>query len=241
VFVPYCTADVFLGSRTVAYSTSAVPKRSFQIQHWGRVDAERVLGWVFTHFLDPDLIFVTGSSAGAIPSPLYASRLAQHYPHAKVVQLGDAAGGYRASAVPGLLALWGVTSVLQRDDAYRGIDSAAFTFETLYIVAARTTPGVTFAQYNAVEDADQLTFLSMLGVRGVPLHQLLVENFADIRHANPRFRSYTSPGEEHTILLRPEFYTLAVDGVLFRDWVAGLLDGAPTLDVGQSLLASGKP
>jgi hypothetical protein len=41
----------------------------------------------------------------------------------------------------------------------------------------------------------------------------------------------------HTILLRPEFYTLTVDSVGFRDWLAGLLDGAEVKDVGESLLA----
>jgi hypothetical protein len=42
----------------------------------------------------------------------------------------------------------------------------------------------------------------------------------------------------HTILRRPEFYSLMVDGVLVRDWVADLLDGKHVSDVGQSLLAT---
>ena len=40
----------------------------------------------------------------------------------------------------------------------------------------------------------------------------------------------------HTILRRPEFYSLTVDGVAVRDWVADLLDGKRVSDVGQSLL-----
>jgi hypothetical protein len=244
VFVPYCTGDVFLGARTVAYSVPGAmdtPERRFQIQHRGSVNAEHVLAWVFAHSPDPDLVFVTGSSAGAIPTPFYASRLARRYPRARIVQLGDAAGGYRARAVPGILALWGATGVLGRDEAFRGIDSAAVTFETLYVVASRTTPRITFAQDNSAADAVQLRFLSMLGVRGKRLQQLLVENLADIRRANPRFRTYPGPGEGHTILIRPEFYTLAVDGVAFRDWFAGLLGGARMPDVGQSQLAGSEP
>jgi len=238
VFVPYCTADVFLGTHTVAYSAPATagnPERSLQIQHWGRADADSVMNWVFTHFRAPALVFVTGSSAGAIPSPLYASRVAQHYPQARVVQLGDAAGGYRAKAITGILAGWGATSSLLTDSSYRGVDSATFNLETLYIVASRATPRVTFSQYNNAEDAIQLAFLHLLGVDG-KLPPLLAANLADIRRANPRFRSYTSPGDIHTILLRPEFYTLTVDSISFRDWVAGLLDGTEVKDIGESLL-----
>jgi hypothetical protein len=151
VFVPYCTADIFLGNRTVTYSvpaTDSAPERSTQIQHWGSADADSVMNWVYSHFPEPSLVFVTGSSAGAIPSPLYASRVAQHYPNARVVQLGDAAGGYRAKAITDILAGWGATSSVLSDSVFRGVDSATFNLETLYIVGSQATPRVTFTQYN---------------------------------------------------------------------------------------------
>ena len=107
----------------------------------------------------------------------------------------------------------------------------------LYVVAARFTPRVSFAQYNSAEDNVQLSFLTTLGVQDVKLARLLSLNLADIRRANPGLRVYTPPGQMHTILRRPEFYTLAVDGVAVRDWVAGLLDGVRVPDVGESLLA----
>jgi hypothetical protein len=239
VFVPYCTADVFLGNRTVTYSVPAsdsAPARSTQVQHWGSADADSVMNWVFSHFTAPSLVFVTGSSAGAIPSPLYASRVAEHYPSARVVQLGDAAGGYRAKAITDILAGWGATSALLTNPAYRGVDSATFNLETLYIVGSRATPRVMFTQYNNSDDAIQVIFLRLLGVKDT-LPAMIAGNLADIRAANPKFRSYTSPGDMHTILLRPEFYTLTVDSVAFRDWLAGLLDGGEVKDVGESLLA----
>ena len=239
VFVPYCTADAFLGARTVSYSvpdTTRAPPVRFQVIHSGRANARWALAWVYAHFANPSLVFVTGSSAGAIPTPLYASLVARHYPRARVVQLGDAAGGYRAPVIPEILALWGATGALKPDPAYRGVDSATLTFETLYQVAARTTPRVSFAQFNSAEDNVQLSFLRMLGVRDVPLARLLAANHADIRRTHP-LRTYTAPGHMHTVLLRPQFYTLAVDGIAIRDWVAGLLEGKSLSDVGQSLLA----
>ncbi|HKE91244.1 MAG TPA: pectin acetylesterase-family hydrolase [Gemmatimonadales bacterium] len=242
IFIPYCTGDVFLGARTVSYSSTDTTgaKHPFDIRHRGRANAEQAVAWVYARYPAPQLVFVTGSSAGAIPSPLYASLVAQHYPHARVVQLGDGAGGYRAAAIPGILAMWGATTALRQDAAFRGVDSATLTFETLYEVAGRTNPQVTFAQYNSSEDNVQLSFLAMLGVHDVRFADLLAANFADIRRINPVLRTYTAPGPMHTILRRPEFYSLTVEGVAIRDWVADLLDGKRVADVGQSLLAPPK-
>jgi pectinacetylesterase len=240
-FAPYCTGDVFLGTRTVTYGgpDTRPPEPRFQIRHQGAANAESVLRWVFDHVTAPDLVFVTGGSAGAVATPFYASRLAVHYPRARVVQLGDGAGGYRAPAVPAILAHWGAVQLLRQEPAFRALDTAALNFETLYVVASRTTPHVTFAQFNTSEDAEQLGGLSLSGVRGIPLEQLLRDNFTDITRANPRFRTYTGPGQVHTILRRPEFYTLVVDGVSFRDWVARLLEGGQVRNVGQNLLSGG--
>jgi hypothetical protein len=238
VFIPYCTGDVFLGARTVSYSNTDTTgtRRQFEIRHRGRANADQAVAWVYAQYPAPQLVFVAGSSAGAIPSPLYASEVAQHYPRARVVQLGDGAGGYRAPAIPGILAMWGATTALRQDAAYRGVDSATLTFETLYEVAAATTPHVTFAQYNTAADNVQLAFLAMLGVRDVRFEDFLRTNFADIRRSNLALRTYTAPGPMHTILRRAEFYSLTVDGVAIRDWVADLLDGKGVADVGQSLL-----
>ena len=56
---------------------------------------QAVLDWTYANVSEPEQIFVTGSSAGAIPSPFYAALIADHYTEATVTQLGDGAGGYR--------------------------------------------------------------------------------------------------------------------------------------------------
>jgi hypothetical protein len=239
VFVPYCTADLHLGARTLTYYTTSVAEaaRDFTIHHAGAANVSNVLEWVYASVARPELVFVAGSSAGAIPSPMYAAQIARHYRQARVVQLGDAAGGYHASAIPGILARWGAMEMLRRDSAYRAVDSAAMTFETLYIVSARQVPRATFAQFNTAEDGTQLAFLEQLGERGVPLPSLLAFNLNKIRNQNLAFRSYTAPGSLHTILQRPAFYTLTVDNVRVRDWVAALIEGRDVPDVGNRLLS----
>lgn len=237
VFIPYCTADLHLGARVRPYSeTVRDGRRNYRIHHNGAANASGALAWVYDHYDRPDVVFVAGGSAGAIPSPVFAARIARQYPRARVVQLGDAGGGYRAPAIPAILARWGATAVLRRQLAYRSVDTAALTLESFYVVAARDAPGVRFAQYNNAEDKSQLFFLEQLGLRDASLPGLLALNLAEIRRANPRFRSYTAPGKAHTILLTPQFYALTVDGVAIRAWVAALLDGRAVRNVGDSLL-----
>jgi hypothetical protein len=239
LYVPYCTGDLHLGSRSVSYTSSGsslVPSRTFSVRHWGAANAARALDWISDRVSDPEVIFVTGSSAGAIASPVYAAQLAARYPAARVVQLGDAAGGYRVPGLGSLMALGGALEVLRGMPDFASVDSANFTFEDLYIRAGLAHPNLTTSQYNSAEDATQLFFLRQLGLSVPSLAPLLSANLADIRAAVPGFHAYTAPGATHTILFRSSFYTLAVDGLTARDWVAALLDGTGVPDVGSSRL-----
>lgn len=233
IYIPYCTGDVHLGTRTVDYEKSG---KYFAVRHEGAANLEAVLDWVYSNIRNPRLVFVTGVSAGAIPTPVVAAKVARRYPRARVVQLGDGAGGYQAPAVPALLAGWGATDYLQRDAAYRNLDSADFTFERLYLAASRSAPRVHFAQYNSAEDATQLYFLSLLGIRNQPLPTLLGADLARVSNGANWFHSFTAPGKTHTILRSNAMYTTKVDGVVFSDWLTQLLDGESVDDVGESLV-----
>ena len=167
---------------------------------------------------------------------MYAAIAARHYKRARIVQLGDAGGGYRAPNIPELVWRSGMASWLSGAAGFPSVDSTTLNHTTLYTMAAQTAPHVVFAQYNAVEDSTQIGFQRLLGVRDVPLRQSLAENFADIRNSIPQLHLYTAPGFVHTILGRPQFYTLTVDGVRFCDWLAAFLDGKPMPDVGTKLL-----
>src|SRR4051812_42916588 len=168
IFIPYCTGDVHLGTRQVEYDIKGSEK-TISVRHGGGANLEAVLDWVFTNIRNPRTVFVTGISAGAIPSPVVAERVARHYPRSRVVQLGDGAGGYRSDAIPGILAGWGAIDYLSDDPALRSVDSASFAFQRMYTAAARAAPRVHYAQVNSAEDATQLYFLAMLGVKNTPL------------------------------------------------------------------------
>ena len=141
VFAPYCTADVHLGNRDVTYQAAAGenhPAHEVIIRHRGAVNVASAMEWTLRHFITPESVFVTGSSAGAIPSPYYALHLAARYKGARVAQLGDGAGGYRdigTNARPH--EQWGTLSVVSDVKELAALGPDQFSFEKLYIASAR--------------------------------------------------------------------------------------------------------
>ena len=223
VFAPYCTADVHMGASNTVYPPVEEGQADLVIRHQGRANVEAVLQWTYEHVPSPQNIFVTGSSAGAIPSPLYTALIADHYVDARIAQLGDGAGGYRRTnndSRPD--EQWGTFDFITQEQGFANLRPETMTYESLYIAAAQAQPDITFAEYDAAEDAVQKRFLSMSGQKDVALQQAIEANHADIRREVGNFSSYIAGGDSHTILGRPEFYTLASNGVAIRDWVAAL-------------------
>ena len=238
VFVPYCTGDVHIGDRDAVYEVSATdeaPAREVTIHHRGYTNGRAALDWTYEHFLGPETVFVTGSSAGSIPSPVYARHFAENYPDARITALGDGAGGYRQIGDTRPHEAWGTLAALSHFENMAETSTENFSFETLYIQAAKAHPETMFARYDTAEDDVQIQFLQIGGVSTEGgLQPLLDANEADIDAAlegQDNYRSYIAPGELHTIMLRPQFYSFESDGVRVRDWVASLAAGEAVDDV----------
>lgn len=234
VFVPYCSADVHLGAIDRLYPPVAENQQPLKIYHRGMANVQAALDWSGANVKNPQEVFVTGSSAGAIPSPYYAMQLAGTYPDAQVVQLGDGAGGYRIGTsdterLPHRQ--WGTIDALRKQPGFEDVSLANFTYESLYLRAAQQQPQITFARYDAAEDAVQKQFLSLMGVPDVALQDSLLANGADIAKAVDRYAGYIAGGDSHTILRRPEFYTYTVGERSVRDWIADLSEHKTVADV----------
>lgn len=234
VLAPYCTGDVHLGDRVATYEVEASEghaAHSVTIRFQGIDNVQAALDWTTHHLSAPDAIFVTGSSAGSIPSPHYATRLAESYPEARIVQLGDGSGGYRGfGAVPPHVE-WGTLAALSEIEEFQQMTPDDLDFEALFAVAEARQPEIMFAQYDTAEDDVQKRFLALADAETTSLLGLLQANQADIRAEVPKFRSFIAGGELHTILLRPEFYTYRVGDVRVRDWVTDLAAGKAVEDV----------
>ncbi|MBI5929851.1 MAG: hypothetical protein HY862_11110 [Chloroflexi bacterium] len=235
VFVSYCTGDVHIGNQEETYEVPAfgdVAAHEVTIYHYGYHNAMSALNWTFENFTSPDTIFVAGSSAGSIASPFYAGLVAEHYPDARIAQLGDGSGGYRApEAAATLNEAWGVASIWPDWEQYANATPENIVFESYYLATSSRFPNMTMATYNAANDSTQNLFLAVLGAGGTPLVERIQANNADLAAAIPSFHSYIAGGTLHTILRLPEFYAYTVEGVRIRDWVANLANGEAVEDV----------
>jgi len=232
VMAPYCTGDVHLGASDTVYAAEEDGQTPFTIHHQGRANAQAVLDWTYANVPDAQQIFVTGSSAGAIPSPFYAALIANQYPDAQVAHLGDGAGGYRRmneDARPDKQ--WGTFNFLNTEAGFEQVSTEGFNYEKIYIAAAQAHPEILFAQYDAAEDAVQKRFLALSGTKDIALMQALQANHADIQAMTPNFRSFIAGGRSHTILRRPEFYSYGANGASIRDWTAELAAYNPVTDI----------
>lgn len=234
VAAPYCTGDVHLGDNEVTYdlpATDTLPDRAVTVRFRGLDNVQAVMDWTQQHLSGPETIFVTGSSAGSIPSPYYAMRLAEVYPEARVVQLGDGSGGYRGLNKNPPHVQWDTLKALADIPEFAAMQPQELDFEALFAVAAAHQPNITFAQYDTAEDDVQHHFLRLAEAETASLLQMIRANQDDIRAKVPGFRSFIAGGELHTILLRPEVYTYRVGDVRLVDWIADLAAGKPVEDV----------
>jgi glyoxylase-like metal-dependent hydrolase (beta-lactamase superfamily II) len=232
VMAPYCTGDVHMGARDTVYPGVEPGQDDLLIRHQGRANMQAVLDWTYANVPQADEIFVTGSSAGAIPSPFYASVIADHYSDAKVAQLGDGAGGYRRinqDSQPD--EQWGTFDFLNQQKGFENEKPEGFNYERLYIAAAKAHPEILFAKYDAAEDGVQKQFLALGGSETTELKASLTANHDDIRAEAENFRAYIGGGASHTILRRPEFYAYAANGVSIRDWITSLVTGTDSGNV----------
>ena len=139
VFVPYCTGDVHIGDRDVVYEIPATedePARQFTIHHRGYTNGRAALDWTYDHFLGPETVFVTGSSAGSAAAPVYTRHFAENYPDARVTALADSSGGYRnLPGKPGSRPheSWGALAALSHFENMSEVDDDSFSYQALYI------------------------------------------------------------------------------------------------------------
>jgi len=228
LFIPYCTGDVHVGDRVVTYEVEAndsLPARSFDIHHRGVTNAQAALDWVYERVINPSVVFVTGVSAGSLGSSFHAAAIAEHYSDSRVEQCGDAAGGYRGDEdqIEATLQIWGNQDVVPDWPEYANPDET--DFNTYYVAGVAHNSNLRMSQINFHADAVQLDFLRLEGITDVPLVELLDANFQEIAEASPSFRHYMIPGETHGIIRSSDFYTVEVDGVGLRDWLAALIAG----------------
>ena len=228
VVAPYCTGDVHIGNNSQQYSDELT------VHHNGFVNASAALKTLHERYPDASEIVVAGSSAGAVAAPLFAGLASDLYPNAKISVIADAAGAYPSNPLINstIGSLWGSFSILPDWPVNAGLTVEDWGVTELIIQSGLHDPNIRFARFDNAFDATQLGFAALAGFDATNMDQLIRENEARIEAAGVAVSSYLAPGLDHTILGRPEMYTLEVEGVSFNAWLTEFLSASnPTEDV----------
>ncbi|MAA87979.1 MAG: hypothetical protein CME39_10030 [Haliea sp.] len=228
IFVSYCTGDVHMGTAEREYTREDGTR--FTIAHRGWANSSAALEYLFSSFPAPEHVVVSGGSAGALSSPLFAALIARHYNEAQITHFAGGAGGYRLPAPAALWQQWGVFAAFPDWYNARGETPDTLTMPDLYRLAADAAPGVRFHLFDHAYDAVQEDFLRMLGYPA-DLLPGLDANVAELQAEIPLLRSYVSPGEFHTLLRYSELYSRSTNDVRAVDWVRSIINGETVDDV----------
>jgi hypothetical protein len=225
VFVPYCSGDVFLGDATTTYG-------DLTVEHNGFANGRHGLDFLVDNFPDAREVLVTGSSAGGVPSPLFGGLVADELPEATVSVLADGSGGYSSNPATNTTIgnLWGVTNNIPDWPELAGLDPAEFGIPDLFTFAGQHDPEIRMARYDNAFDEVQVSFAAMAGA-DASLLDVLDGNEAMVEAGGVDLDVYVAPGDNHTILARPDVYTVEVEGVAFVDWLTDFVTGTPPGDV----------
>ena len=248
VYLPYCTGDLHIGNTTQTY-TDPSDASSYSVEHKGAVNALAALDWTFANFSAPESIFITGCSAGAYGAAFWTGTIATQYPDADIYQLGDCGAGVATDAWAAELATnWNTVATFPEQ-----------TFDTSFVsstyAATLAAQGdLNMAQYHTLFDGVQILYYSY-GTKNMLIPSLdtglewsnkMVASLDALEASSDRFVSYVSladtnnnlaDGTQHCIIVHDDFYTLEVDGLMFRDWLDDYVNGREVASVRATLTA----
>ena len=95
VFVTYCTCDIHFGDADMSYTGIFGP---VDVSHRGFQNAKVVEKFARENFLNPEVVFVSGSSAGGYGALFHGPLLHSVWPAAEFKVLGDASSGVITSS-----------------------------------------------------------------------------------------------------------------------------------------------
>jgi hypothetical protein len=240
VMIPYCTGDVHWGD--AAYDHGA-PGAPFVAQHKGAVNAKVAEKWAREHFVMPEEVFVTGSSAGAYGAIASSPSLMESvWPSSSFAVLGDAGNGVITNEfLVNDISKWGIEKNVPRWIKALDVPITDLSIVDVYVEVARQYPWNRFATYTSAYDGGsggQSGFYNVM-LTGSPLSALSwwnascqwnsvmrSQNLEIYTRAPGNFRSYVGTGSRHTMWGSNKVYADVTGGVpTLVSWVRAMLDG----------------
>ena len=214
VYIPYCTSDIHWGRTTREYAGGLVQ------QHRGFFNATAALAWVYDHVDKPEILVISGCSAGGYGALLHSAYVAEHYPEAKVRVLVDAAAGITTpSFIRDSLTAWDALASLSGADPLSDVDLDSLGFADVFQRIADHWPQHRYALYSTAHDDLQKFIYKAMGGKDAEWPDLLLEASGSLLEALPNYRCYIPAGTLHCVLPFRAFYLRDIDGVPLRQWV----------------------
>jgi len=238
VLIPYCTGDIHWGDAFGGYGGGG------GVYHHGRHNASLVEKYAREHFVNPDRVFVTGSSAGAYGALLNSVPLMEFvYPASRFDVLADAGVGvadltWQATYFPN----WGVAKTVP--DYVPGLDGSveSLLMSDIWASIANHYPDNRFGQYSTAYDYIQAQFFRAMGNPGNPLtwtawwdtacdwnaEAMTVLGDTEVAVTGDNFRYYVGAGTQHTIWFFDKIFHDTHGGVpTLATWIGDMLDDDP--------------
>ena len=240
VFVTYCSCDIHFGDAEQQYTPTLL------VQHRGYHNARVAEKWAREHFVDPEVVFVTGSSAGAYGAWFHGPLLHEMWPGAQFHILADAGNGvitqefltesfpnwnFQANIPPDIP---GLQEVLDTNAGIVGYTE----------LAANYFPNTNWAHYTTAFDGGtggQTGFYNVMLNDNNPIAalswwegscqfnaQMRTQALDTAALLPSNYRYYIGTGSRHTMWGNDKVYSDTTGGVpTIVDWVSAMLASAP--------------
>jgi len=241
VFVPYCTGDIHWGDNEVTYRFN---DQNLRIRHRGSHNALVAEKWARDHFVDPEQVFMTGSSAGAYGAIASSAHMMEFaYQSSEFVVLGDAGNGVVTEEfLAEDLENWNLLSSVPDWIPALDVPVEQLSLADLYIELGLFYPDNRFGTYTSAYDGGsggQTGFYNIMLNDGNPVggavwwaascawnDEMRALNAISVERA-PNYRFYVGPGSSHTMWGRPRVYEeVEIGQPRIVDWVTAMVDGS---------------
>jgi hypothetical protein len=243
VFVSYCSCDVHYGDAAQDYPLG---DGTLHVEHRGFHNARVAEKWAREHFLNPEVVFVTGSSAGAYGAWFNSVALHDVWPASQFHVLADAGNGViTREFLDGPFANWdfvknlpddipGLREAIEDGSGIVGYTEAVTDYfpetnwahyTTAYDGGAGGQTGFYAIMLNDNNPAAALTWWTA----SCPFNDVMREQAITTAAVAPsNYRYYIGTGSRHTMFGSNKVYDDTTGGVpTIVDWVNAMLASTP--------------
>ncbi len=242
VYLPYTTADFFMGDNTVEYELDGA---FMTMRYNGYNNAMEALDWISTAVPSVDKLLVAGQSAGGFAAAAWFDRIASRYPGAELYQYSDSSFLVSQHADEVVREVWKA----QPSERF-GLGSTVNVMDSaLRFILDKYGAKVTVLQSQTIADSVLPFYESQLnGEEQGPNYregwsERMLTTYAALEAQYPNFYYYLTDyglneqGETtHTLSQAASFYDSDEDGISLASWLGSAVVLDEPLDVGSRWL-----